>query len=121
MIFWAYAKAFLVWLWRGLRAWFEVGRRLRQIEQDLQGQVISNRQELKHLQDTVSEAAASERSGFEQVRDRLELLERTQSEQLASLDRALQTRVDEWARQLSAQINQLYAAVASSPIEVRKR
>ncbi len=121
MMIWIHARSVIAWFWHSVRAWFEVGRRLVQIEAELQDQASINRQEIERLQAAIASVAESERTGFEQVRSRLETLERKQNDQVASLDRALQERVDEWARQLSGQMNQLYAAIASNPVELRKR
>lgn len=120
MNIWTYLRAFLAWIWRGVRAWLEVGGRLSQIEQDLQEQVVARKSETEHLQGAIAAAAEAELSSFTQIRDRIEELDKQQREQLSSLDRALQSRVDEWARLLSGQMNQLYAAVARSPVEIRK-
>lgn len=120
MNIWIYIRTFVAWTWRALRAWFEVGRRLRQIEEDLQQQETVRKQEVEHLKQAISAAAESDKSEFCQIRNQVEELEKQQREQLTNLDRALQSRVDEWARQLSGQMNQLYAAIASSPTGSRK-
>ncbi len=117
---WTYLRAFFVWLWRGIRAWYEVGRRLRQIEQDLQQQADVRKMEVEQLRNAIAAAADTDKSEFNQIRHQVEELDIRQREQLGDLDRALQSRVDEWARQLSGQMNQLYAAVARNPVEVRK-
>lgn len=120
MNIWIYLRTFVVWLWRGVRAWFEVGRRLSQIELEIQQQVVTRNREVAQLQRAISTAAETERSGFDQIRHQLQELENQQREQLVNLDRALQNRVDEWARQLSGQMNQLYAAIARNPVEAGK-
>ncbi len=120
VILWTNLRVFLVWTWHGLRGWLEVGQRLGHIEQELKEQAANQQKDVRCLQDAISAAAKSESSGFSQINRRLEDLDRQHTEQLSSLDRALQNRVDEWARQLSGQMNQLYAAVARNPVDVRK-
>lgn len=119
MNIWIYIKAFFVWLWRGLRAWSEVGRRLGQIELGLQEQNTVRKNEVEQLQNAITVAAETDKAEFGRIHRRIRELEELQREQLVNLDRALQNRVDEWARQLSGQMNQLYAAVARNPIETK--
>ncbi len=114
----AYPKDLVMMLGRWLRAWLEVGHRLAQIELELRDQAGVREQEIERLEKAISSVSVSYEAGFSQIRQRLEEMDRRHGQEMTNLDRALQSRVDEWARQLSAQMNQLYAAVARNPVEV---
>ena len=114
-------RALPIWTWRCVRAWLEIGQRMQKIELDLKEQAAVREACDQRLRDSISAVLESEKAALDQIHSRIESLDTLQSERLAELDRTLQRRVDDWARQLSAQINQLYAVAARDPVELRKR
>ncbi len=117
----AYAKTFLVGLWRAVLSWLQLGQRLERFERDLKDEAARTNLEIEHLRRDLVEVKGFERESLSEVRLRLDHLETKQDARFNSLDRALHNRIDEWSRQLTAQINQVYVEVARHSVDVTKR
>ncbi len=102
-------NGFLLWTWGCMRSWLEIGRHIRELEVELKYQAATRRAEDERLQESITAVIASQKAGRESIYRRID-----------DLDRAQQKRIDDWALQLSGQINQLYAAVANAPLKVRE-
>ena len=111
----AYVKFVLSLLVRPLRTWFELGGRLERIEDELARQTARSDEQLERIRDDLSAFTTAQSQVTVELQKRMLQAERLQSERLATMDRAVQERIDEWARQLSGQINQLYLSVSGSP------
>lgn len=117
MVVWTYIQTFIRWLWRCARAWIEVGHRLETLETDLATLVSVRSAEDQRLDAALADSVATARAGRERLHLRIDELDRAQSARLTAIDAAQQERIDHWALQLSGQINQLYLAIAKSPMK----
>lgn len=117
---WNYVKIFSTWMLKCARAWVEIGRRVQTLEANVLEQSAAHTREDERLQAALADAVISAKANRENIHRRIDELDRSQSERLTGIDRAQQTRIDDWARQLSSQINQVYLAVAASPVRNRQ-
>lgn len=105
---WNYIKAFSTWVWGCARAWIEIGHRVQSLERRLQNQSAAHVRDDERLRTALTAAVASAKADRNKIHARIDELDRTQ-----------QNRIDDWAQQLSGQINQVYITVATSPVRNR--
>lgn len=104
----SHLRLLLGWAWRCGRAWIEMGHRVAALEKELHRQAELHRHDDAQLTSEIAAASEAHRARIQQVHRRIDDLDRTQSDRLALLDRTQQHRIDDWAQQLSDQINRLY-------------
>ena len=114
---WNYIRMFSTWVWWCARAWIEIGHRVQALEANVLEGAAARVREDERLQIALAAAVASAKEGREKIHQRIDELDSAQRERLTGMERAQQTRIDVWAQQLSSQINQLYMAVAASPVK----
>ena len=117
---WNYIRMFSIWAGRCARAWIEIGHRVQALEANMLEGSVAREREDERLQTALASAVISAKDGREKIHQRIDELDQTQRERLTGIDRAQQTRIDAWAQQLSSQINQLYMAIATSPVKNRE-
>lgn len=110
---WPFAKHALCSSLRWLRSLLEIGGRLTRMERELCARATEQERRLDRLGGLIAQTSADQRAGFERLRTGLEELERRQNERALDTERDLQARVDDWARHLSGQITDVYAAVSA--------
>ena len=108
-------KSFLAWGWNCARAWMELGHRFHDLEMELSRQSEERRREDARIEKILTSAIAESNESRGRLHRRIDRMESTQTKRLDSIDAAQQKRIDDWAIQLSAQINQMYVAVAGGP------
>jgi hypothetical protein len=101
----AYVRMFFAWVWRCSRAWIEIGHRVRGLEETLSTRLAEHARVDEELRAALVDAVASAKLERDRIHERIDRLDRTQ-----------QLRIDEWAQQVSSQINQVYIAVAASQV-----
>jgi hypothetical protein len=105
---WNYVRAFSTWVWGCARAWIEIGHRVQALEGRLQNLSDAYVRDDEHLRAALTTAVESAKADRNRIHARID-----------ELDRAQQNRIDDWAQQLSGQINQVYITVATSKVRNR--
>ena len=110
---WSLAKHLVCVALRWLRSLLEIGARLTRVECELRERAAEQDRRFERLSDVIARASTDHREGLDRLRVGLDELDRRQNERALTMEREMQVRVDEWARHLSGQITDVYAAVSA--------
>jgi hypothetical protein len=109
----AYAKEFILWLWRCGRGWIELGHKVKALEEEVAAQATARAVDDDELRAALDAVRQDARASRERIHQRIDDLDRAQGDRMDAIDRAQRERIDSWAQQLTTQINQVLLAVAS--------